>query len=488
VFRVYADTNNKASEYNVGNKPYQPKQHLKISLKGIQENDFTFVFGYPGTTNEYLTSYAIEQTTEVENPIRINARTTRLDIIKAAMNKDPLVRIQYSAKANSISNGWKKWQGENHGIKKLDGIAKKQAFEKQFQQWANSYNNGQYKNLLNDLKQAYQDANPYSVQSLYYNEQIKAPEIVPFVEKFIRIIAMADNKKTKAEDFQRSIDSLKNSIAPFFKNYNIAVDKQLFKNLSLINNSDFPYHYNGFPDKNFDNYVDKLYAQTVFSDKDKLAKFIDGLSLSNASKLLLKDNLLIYVKYMSDIYNTGILPALQDKRSRITALQRTYMKAQMEMQPDKTFYPDANSTLRVAYGKVDGFKPADGIIYNYYTTLSGLIAKGNPEIFDYTVEDKLKDLYVRKDFGRYGNADGEMPLAFIASNHTTGGNSGSPVLNSNGELLGLNFDRAWEGTMSDLMYDPDQCRNITLDIRFCLFIIDKFANAKHLIEEMSLVE
>jgi hypothetical protein len=488
LFRVYADKDNKPAKYSETNVPYQPDKHFPISLKGAEENEFTFVFGFPGRTTEYLTSYAIRLKTEIENPIAIAARTKRLDIIKAAMVQDQKTRIQYSAKAARISNAWKKWQGENRGIKRMNGIAQKETYEKMFQEWANTHNNGQYKDLLPQLKDAYAELEFLMIQNIYFNEHVLAAEIVGFVNQFNQLLKLADDKTTNQAAFNEQVNRLKGRVAPFFKDFNADIDKQIFKALSTVKIDDADVRFVDFPDMDFDQYVDQMYAKSVFTNEAKLNEILRKMKRSNVVKSFGKDPLLNYVDRVYAMHNSMVAPMLREQNAKIDLLQRTYMKAQMEMQPDRMFYPDANSTLRVAYGKVEGFSPSDAVTYNYYSTLAGLIAKENPNIFDYVVEDKLKELYHGKNFGPYANAKGEMPIAFIASNHTTGGNSGSPVLNGRGEVIGLNFDRCWESTMSDLMYDPDQCRNISMDIRFLLFMIDKYANAKHLLNELEIVK
>ncbi len=439
-------------------------------------------------------AYAIRLKTEVENPIAIDARTKRLDIIKTAMDKDQKTRIQYSAKAATIANAWKRWQGENRGIKRINGIAQKEAYEKTFQQWADTYNNGQYKDLLSQLKSAYTELEPLTIQHTYFNEQVLAPEMMKFVYQFVVLLKLSEQEQSESRnntDYLKQLDIINKQIDRFFKDFNPDVDKHIFKSLSTAKINGVDVRFVDFPDKNYDEYVDELYAKSAFANETKtkaLLKKINAAEPRKIAKLLGKDPLLNYVERVYSMYNTMIVPMVREQNATIDLLQRTYMKAQMEMQPERNFYPDANFTLRVAYGKVAGFSPSDAVTYNYYTTLGGLIAKENPNIFDYVVEDKLKKLYSDKDFGEYANAEGEMPIAFIASNHTSGGNSGSPVLNGKGEMIGINYDRCWEGTMSDLMFDETQCRNIGMDVRFLLFIIDKYAGATHLLEELDIVK
>ncbi|MCL2683459.1 MAG: S46 family peptidase [Bacteroidales bacterium] len=484
--RVYVDTNNKPAKYSKDNVPYRPCKHFKLSLKGPEENEFTFVFGYPGRTNLYLTSYALRLITEVENPIAIAARTKRLDIIKTAMEQDPKTRIQYTAKASRISNTWKRWQGENRGIKRINGVAQKEGYEENFQEWANTYNDGQYKDLLPQLKTAYAELEPLSTQNLIFNEHVLAPEIVGFVQQFNQLLKLSNDKTVKPAVFNEQLNLLKGRVTPFFKDFDASVDKQLFKSLSIVDIDGVEVRFVDFPDKNFDQYVDEMYAKSIFTNEAKLNAILKKFPSKSAIKSLENDPLLNYVDRVYSMYYSMIAPALREQNAIIDVLQRTYIKAQMDMQPDREFYPDANSTLRVAYGKVEGYSPSDAITYKYYTTLSGLMAKENPNVFEFVVEDKLKKLYNDKNFGPYANSKGEMPIAFVASNHTIGGNSGSPVLNGKGEIIGVNFDRAWEGTMSGLMFDSTQCRNISVDVRFILFMLDKYAGATHLLDEIEI--
>jgi hypothetical protein len=318
---------------------------------------------------------------------------------------------------------------------------------------------------------------PLTIQNTIFNEQVLAAEIVGFVNQFNQLVKLSNDKTTTSVAFNEELERLKKRVEPFLKNFNSDIDKQIFKALSATKT-------NGI-DANFAN---ELYAKSIFTNEAKLRAALNKMKLSNAAKTLGRDPLLNHVDRMYSLHNKLVASPLSKLNTEIDVLQRTYIKAQMDMQPNRVFYPDANSTLRVAYGKVEGYSPTDAVTYNYYSTLSGLMAKENPNVFEFTVEDKLKELYNNKDFGRYANSNGEMPIAFVASNHTIGGNSGSPVLNGRGEIIGVNFDRCWEGTMSGLMFDPAQCRNISVDVRFILFMLDKYAGATHLLDEIEIVE
>ena len=490
LFRIYADKDNNPAEYSPDNVPYKPKKYLPISLKGVKKGDFTMVYGYPGTTQEYLPSYAVKLISQVENPNAIELREGRLEIMRKYMEQDQAIRIQYASKYARVANYWKKWIGENRGLKKLNAIEKKQAFENDFQNWvnANTPRKEKYGNLLDDYARIYSELEPARLALTYIYEAGYGVELTKLTRKFNAFI----KNYTESED-NKDKEKLISSIKGFFKDYYKPIDKE--SSLFLLSEfaQNVPQEY--LPDifteieksykSDYKKYIDDLFENSLFANKDELINFVENYN-EKKQKVLEKDAMW---KYYLSIVNSHMALYLSSMQSEgeLAELNQKYMKAIMEMNPDKVYYPDANFTLRIAYGQVDDYKPRDGVEYRYYTTLKGIIEKDNPEIFDYDVPDKLKELYQKKDYGRYGEED-YMPVCFTASNHTTGGNSGSPVINGNGELIGVNFDRNLEGTMSDIMYDPDQCRNITLDIRYALFIIDKFAGAGHLVDEMTIIE
>ncbi len=494
VFRIYADKDNMPADYSEDNVPYKPKKHFPISLKGVEKGDFTMVFGYPGSTTEYVPAAGIESSVNSTIPVMIDLRTKRLDVIMAAMETSPKIRIQYAAKKSGIANSWKKNQGILKGLKTLDAINRKKDFEKEFQLWVNSETalKAKYGDLLEQYNKLIIDRAPFALANTYTREAGMAPEIFSFAGQFDRLVRLAEGD-TDDENLGRTIESLTSRIAGHFKNYHAPTDMKLVavmydaysKGIDPVYKpqllTEVEQKYNG----DFNQYAADLFAKSIFADEERVLSFVESFNKRKAKKIL-KDP--AYMMYMA-VNQAGrdlISPGLRAGGGLEQELQRKYMKAQMEMQPDRVFYPDANFTLRVSYGQVDNFYPRDGIKYKHYTTLKGIIEKDNPDIYDYRVPQRLKDLYAKGDYGMYGK-DGEMPVCFIAKNHTSGGNSGSPVINSEGHLIGINFDRNWEGTMSDIMYDPDLCRNISIDIRYALFIIDKFAGAGHLVKEMDLV-
>ena len=449
LFRVYAGEDNEPAEYSENNVPLRPKKFFKVNARGIKEGDFTMVYGFPGTTREYLFSEAVKYTALTSNPHKIALRTLRLDIQKEEMNKDQAVRIQYASKNAGVANAWKKWQGEAKGILKMKAIENKQAFEAKFEQWA--VGKPEYEGLVKRFKELYAQIEELSLVQDYQTEALNAVELIGFAGRG-----------------QRGAER-------FYKDYYMPIDKASF--IALY--------------KAYDKNIADQYKSPYF--KEQLQKFgsmeawADALFTEQPNMEMAAE---IY-KNTNDWFKNNYAPTLMAVNKELALLYRSYMKGQMEYHAavgsGKLFYPDANSTLRVTYGKVKGYKPADAIYYTPVSSLDGIIEKDNPAIYDYNIPQKLRDLHAAKDYGQW-EVDGSVPVAFIATNHTSGGNSGSPVLDAEGNLIGVNFDRVWEGTMSDVVYDPEICRNISLDIRFALFVIDKLAGAGHLLQEMEILK
>ncbi len=495
VFRIYADSNNNPAKYSKNNVPYKPKFFFPVSLKGVEKDDFTMVFGYPGSTQQYIPSWAVEHVTELKNPIRVELRGKRLDIINKYVEKDPKVRIQYASKSAGIANGWKKWIGENKGIYRMKTLDEKQQYEAAFQAWADAdpERKMKYGNLLPEFEKAYSKAGPLELSYTYTIEAGLGIEVVRYAISYRRLLE-ASKKKSSKEEIDKLLENLKKRSSGFFKNYHMPVDEEIFEVLIAdyykdLKPEDQPEIFETITNKfkgDIAKYTDHVFKHTFMTCECKVERFLDTYKAGKFKKIA-KDPVYELAESIYAMFSI-IGPQIRKLDNKIDSLQRIYMKAQMEFQPDLRYYPDANFTLRVAYGNVSDYYPADGVYYDYFTTLNGIMEKENPDIYDYVVEEKLKELYNEKDYGKYADDDESMHVCFIANNHTSGGNSGSPVINADGELIGLNFDRCWEGTMSDIVFDPDFCRNITLDIRYCLFIMDKFAGAGHLVEEMTLSE
>jgi hypothetical protein len=496
LFRIYADKNNKPADYSINNVPYKPLYYFPISLKGVKEGDFTMVFGYPGSTNEYAPSYHIDMVKNYVNPKMIAIRTKKIEIMEAAMATDPLIRIQYSAKKSGIANSWKKWIGEIQGLDKMNTIGKKQEYEAKFMKWVAEDNSRttRYGNIIPAYKDLYASLKDFSLVNSYTNELTSGgAEVINFSRSLRNLSDLVEKNSSEDAIKTAKTNALKAS-KDFFKDYNKSTDKKLFVIVMTMygENLDPKWQapeYIKFKNSckgNFQSAADKLYEQTVFADEAKYNAFVTGFNKSSVAKFK-KDQFYILSTDIAEFIANNVRGELNRINSEIQKLNKTYMAAQIEFEKEKIFYPDANSTLRLTYGQVKGYKSKDAVYFTHYTTLKGIMEKNNPDIYDYDVPDKLKDLYQKRDFGRY-TQDGEVPVCFIANNHTTGGNSGSPVINADGHLIGINFDRAWEGVASDMAYNPEQSRNISLDIRYALFIIDKFAGAGYLLKEMTIIE
>lgn len=475
IFRVYAGKDNKPAKYSPDNVPYVPKKSFTISLKGMKEGDFTFVYGFPGRTYQYLHSEAVRYIQQKSDPHKVNLRTIRLNIMNDAMAQDPAVRIQYAAKNANVSNAWKKWQGEMKGLERLGTIGKKQAFERQFETWAED--KPEYSGVTAQLAALYNSLEPYAFARDYHTEAVMAIELLKFAGTF------ADTKDLKPETLAR----LQEAADKFFKDYVPAIDRKTAKALLAEYAKNIPTEFRPVgidPTAG----IDSVFDLSILIDSLRVKDLLSAGDTAIIRQTIDQDPAVQAHKQFSVIARTKIEPTYKALNRQIDEKYRTYMRGMMEMRKgEHEFYPDANSTLRIAYGKVDGYRPMDAVYYEPNTTIEGVMQKDNPDIYDYDVPAKLRQLYEAKDYGRW-TVNGTVPVAFIATNHTTGGNSGSPVLNAEGQLIGVNFDRCWEGTMSDLEYDPVVCRNIALDIRYALFLIDKVGGAGYLLDEMKFAK
>lgn len=486
LFRVYADQDNKPARYNPDNQPYRPRRHLEVSLGGVQEGDFSMVLGYPASTKQYLHSAAIQAMLETSLPMKIGLRTTRLEIMDAHIHTSDVVRIQYSHKYRRVSNAWKKWQGMILGLERNQAVELKKEEETAFGLWVDQDGERvmKYGDLLDDFASLYKEKEVYSIATDMFNESLMVIELFGQV-KVLRGMMMHG---ASAERLEQQLDG-------FFKNFHLPLDQEIFAAMLEAYEKQMPekYHPAFFAEVsnkykgNFSDFAKKLYAQTMFGSRDLSQEWVLA-RIKNPEKALAtieKDPLALYLEEFNEIFLTKITAEYQRIEWKEKELYRSYMAALLEMADENTLFPDANRTMRLSYGKVEGYQPKDAVVYRHSTSLKGLMEKGRKGGADYEIPEKLISLYEEKNFGPYG-VNGTMPVCFIASNHTSGGSSGSPVLDSSGRLIGLNFDREWEGTMSDVLYDPDLCRNIAVDIRYVLFIIDKFAGAAYLVEEMDV--
>ena len=464
IFRIYADKDNNPAEYSADNKPYTPARHFKISTAGIKEGDFTMIYGFPGNTQEYITSDAVKYIAELSDPTKIDLRTQRLDIIGAAQAKSPETRIKYAAKQANIANAWKKWQGEVKGINRLGTYDKKVAYEDKFRK-----ENPDKAYLLDSLKAAYERNMDGYFNYELFNETLCGIELQQVV-----LLAMEKDAAKREAAIER-----------FYKDFDVNVDRQLaiamLKAYEALATADAPALKALFAQHGgAENYANWLYDNTKLGTYESFKSAeIEADPMSEFARAI------VPIQAYAKKYKYRNLSNIPD----IERWFRPYVKALMEWDKKRAFFPDANLTLRVAYGKVAGYEYADGEWHLPQTTIEGIIAKDNPEIYDYNVPQQLRDAYEKKAYGRWGvNMYGKytVPVCFIATNHTTGGNSGSPVLNNKGELIGVNFDRTWLSTMSDIEFDETLCRNIICDIRYVLFVVDVVGGAGWIIEEMGL--
>ncbi|MEZ5047779.1 MAG: S46 family peptidase [Chitinophagaceae bacterium] len=481
LFRIYAGQDNKPAEYNKSNKPFVPRKSFTINAKGIKENDFAMVYGFPGRTQEYLTSSGVAEIMNVLDPARIKIRSKRLSIMKQDMDANEETFIQYASKQASIANYYKKWMGELEGLKINNAIEKKKKIESAFKQWvqADSKRKIQYGGIVDSIHACYRKhersikLNEYVEEIIWASELLKKGEILERIGKAIDTLGYID-----------SLVAYKREMDQFYKTINIQTDYKITKALFDIYRKDIGED-QWVSDKN----VEAMYTQSVLCDPKLFNDFISLRDRDALKKIIIQDPIFsTYTLYdqMQKVNKSILIKELDHLLSFYTV----YIKGLQEFNSGKKMYPDANSTLRLSYGKIEGLKKKNGSSYNYFTTLDEAVKKHNEKVEEFNMPLRLRELQKNKDYGRYAiNVKGKktVPIGFIASNHTTGGNSGSPVINAKGELIGTNFDRIWEGTMSDVMYDINLCRNISLDIRYTLFIIEKYGQAKWLIDEMNVL-
>ena len=487
LFRIYADKNNRPAEYSKDNVPYKPKHFFPISINGIKENDFTMVMGYPGRTQEYLPAIAVDQIVNTLNPVKIEVRDAALKVQDGFMRKDNAIKIQYASKYAAVANYWKKWIGETKGLKKSNTINVKQKFEAAFQEKVIlAGKKTEYGNIISDFDKNYSEIRDFALaRDLFSEVVLRNSELL---QNSYRLYQLEQILKTKGEQaFTDRKNNLSNGIVDFYKDYNAMVDKNVFEQLIAIYAKRLPSQFlpNELNNLNATQLTNDIYTNTKLTNLEDFRSLLEGDSKTVIEKINADKGYQI-LKAMADAYTKNVLPKYDELNLKNIATQRTYMKAILELFPNDRIFPDANSTLRVTYGKVKGYKPNDAITYEPFTYLDGVMEKYVPGDYEFDVPKKLIDLYNSKDYGDYASK-GKIPVAFIATNHTTGGNSGSPALDAKGNLIGLNFDRVWEGTMSDIYYSPEICRNIMVDIRYVLFIIDKFAGADNLIKELKII-
>ena len=493
LFRVYADKNNKPAKYSIENVPYTPKHSLPISVSGVHQGNFVMILGYPGRTQRYMTSWGVKNAIEVTNPAIVKIRDKKLAIYKEEMNKDPKVRIQYAAKYAATSNYWKYYIGQTKGLKRLRVIETKQKQEQEFENWVNQSEGRKqkYGNVLKMYQEAYENMNDYNLFKVYASEAgIRGIDILSFASKFSNLYKALESDTTSSQYKERLINTLKTETENYYKDFNLTTDQRVLGALLKMFVEDVPEKFipsalreiNKSYKGNFDKYAKEAFEVSIFRSLESVLNF---LSKPNYKKL--DKDPIFSVAYSIAGAVRRFDSEYEKYRDMLAKAERLYIAGLMEMHPSKVFYPDANSTMRLTYGHVLPYNPADGIYYDYYTTIDGIMEKEDSLSQEFIVPKKLKELWEKKDYGIYGE-NATIRTCFISNTDITGGNSGSPVINEKGELVGLAFDGNWEAMSGDIAFEPGLQRTISVDIRYVLFIIDKFAEAKNIMSELEIVK
>ncbi|RCW37464.1 S46 family peptidase [Marinilabilia salmonicolor] len=492
MFRVYADAEGNPAEYSPENKPLKPAHHLPISLKGYEKDDFAMTLGFPGSTERYLTSWGIDERVNIFNYSLINPRGVKQEIWQEAMNSSEKIRLQYASKYSRSSNYWKNSIGMNRGLKNLNVIAKKQKLEEQFSEWVNENadRKAKYGEVLTELETAYSERAPFYLAQNFVREcMLRGTEILSFA-----LSARDLEKALEEEDEEKisaAVEALKEAGKEFYKDYHAATDQKVMSALFNLyfDEIDAKFYPSFFEDiktekeDGFETFASKLFKKSLFVNSDDFNSFLENPKL----KTLQKDPAYKAGKSTLDLY-FSLWEKTRESNMTITKNHRLFIAGLQAMNPDKVYYDDANFSMRLSYGEVGDYEARDAVIYKHYTTLKGVMEKEKPDDYEFAVPERLKELYESKDYGRYANEDGRMYVNFTTDNDITGGNSGSPVINGEGHLFGLAFDGNWEAMSGDIAFEQELQKCINVDIRYVLFIIDKYAGATNLIDEMTIVE
>lgn len=493
IFRIYGDQDGNPAPYHKDNLPIKPKHALPINIGGLQKGDFSMILGFPGSTDRYLTSFGINQSLEEVYPSRIKIRRAKLDIMMANMEADPKVRIQYASKYAQTSNYWKNFIGMSRGLKRLGVSGKKSKLEQQLTFWIDQYPSRKdtYGPVVNDIKQAYAELAKYDRQRYYFIEAIVSePEVIRFSRSAEPLLKLLSAEQKDQALIDRNIQGLRKMAERLFKDYNMPTDRAIFAEMmKMFYKEVAPAHQPAVLAENVKKYkgdytkwAEKVYAKSIFTDPVRFNAFLD----KPTAKAIEKDPIFILMKAFYDNYFEKEAK-LEEYNEKLGKAKRLFIDGLRKMQVEKTFYPDANFTMRLTYGQVLDYYPADAVYYNWFTTLDGVMDKEDPNNWEFVVAPKLKELWKAKDYGRYAE-NGVMKVCFLTNHDITGGNSGSPVINAHGELIGLAFDGNWEAMSGDIAFEPELQRTINVDIRYVLFIIEKYAGAKHLVDEMKVIE
>ncbi|KAF5030442.1 Dipeptidyl-peptidase 7 [anaerobic digester metagenome] len=490
MFRVYANAEGKPADYSKDNVPLKPKHHLTISLNGYERGDFAMIMGYPGSTDRYLTSWGVELAIETSNPTIVDIRAKKLEIMRKDMDASRDINIKYASKYASTSNYWKYFIGQTRGLKRLKVVDKKRKTEAEFREWVNAdlARKAKYGSALSDIETAYTTISDYALQRWYLIESIiRGGEIMTLANSFTALDQALTADNPSESRIKRVQEMLKKSVEKHFKNYNQPTDIKLLEAMLQMYYENVPVSQQpadfralvNKENKDFQKLAQNIFKKSMFADEASVMAFLENPS----SKKLEKDPAYTLVKSFMDQYRTN-MKQMEAANELLARGNRLFVAGLREMQPNRKFYPDANSTMRLTYGQILDYYPADAVHYNHYTTLAGVMEKEDPSNREFVVPEKLKQLFKDKDYGRYGE-NGELMVGFLSNTDITGGNSGSPVMNGKGELIGIAFDGNWEAMSGDIAFEPELQRTISVDIRYVMFVVDKYAGAQNIIDELT---
>ncbi len=492
IFRIYSAPDGSSAKYAEENIPLKPKHFLPVSIKGIEKDDFAMIWGYPGGTNRYMTSYGVEYNQKYFSPAIVDVLGKRLEIMKEDMDADQKVRIQYASTYAGLANFWKNQIGQMRGLKKLHVVDKKKGIENDFTNWVNADDarKEKYGGVLSEIEAGYKNISEMIDPFLYINLALMGPDIIGYAQEFTQLEAQLKDKKENPTAPEETAKEMKESAPDHFKDYNVGTDQKVFAGMFKLYAENIPQDKwpKFFADLNkkykgdFDALAKEVYEKSFFTSQEKVEAFLEKPSAKKLSKDPVYE---LSNEIMSEMM--GAVGGYRNAQSSLSHGKRLFIAGLREMNPDKVYYPDANSTMRLTYGSVEDYYPADAVHYDYVTHLYGVMEKEDPTNDEFIVEPKLKQLFEDKDYGRYGK-DGKLIVCFLTTNDITGGNSGSPVINGDGELIGLAFDGNWEAMSGDIAFEPELQRTICVDTRYVLFIIDKYAGAQNLIDELTIIQ
>ncbi len=494
LFRVYTGKDGKPADYSEENIPLKPRHYLPVSLDGVREGDFSMIMGYPGSTERYMTSYGVKMALDVSNQTVVDIRDVKLKIMMEFMQADDDVRIKYASKYAGTANYWKYYIGQNKGLKRLKVYDKKVAIEDEFTEWANDSENrkAKYGSALELIREGYAERGTVELARIYYREAIsRGSEILGAAAGYQSLVEELQKKDADREKVDKMIQRLRNRAEGMYKDYYAPLDEKMLGAMLGMYYENVPADFQpGYLKEihkkykgDFAAFAREVFETSWFTSKEKQEELLNDPT----EKKITRDLAYMTISSFSELYRSKVDPVYESSAEKIDRGRRLFIAGLRQQNPEKKYYPDANFTMRLTYGQVLDYYPADAVHYNYYTTLKGVMEKEDPNNWEFVVPDKLRELYEKKDYGQYGEGD-VMKVCFLTNHDITGGNSGSPVINGKGELIGLAFDGNWEAMSGDIIFEPEIQRTISVDIRYVLFIIDKFAGATRLIDEMTLVK